>query len=77
MTDTDHDPAIRDDTTGSGKNKPQSSADGGDHAEQRDNGKAADQAGDQVKGNAKEKANIGNPTETPGSHCTGSVEQPG
>jgi membrane fusion protein, multidrug efflux system len=54
MTDTDHDPAIRDDTTGSGKNKPQSAADGGDHAEQRDNGKAADQAGDQAKGNAKQ-----------------------
>jgi membrane fusion protein, multidrug efflux system len=54
MTDTDHDPASRDDTTGSGESKPQSATDvGGNHAAQPDNGKAADQAGDQAKKNVK------------------------
>jgi membrane fusion protein, multidrug efflux system len=54
MTDTDHDPASRDDTTGSGESKPQSATDvGGNHTAQPDNGKATDQAGDQAKKNVK------------------------
>jgi membrane fusion protein, multidrug efflux system len=40
MTDTDHDPASRDDTTGSAKSNAQSGGAGGDnHAEQSDKGK--------------------------------------
>jgi membrane fusion protein (multidrug efflux system) len=66
MTDTDHDPASRDDTTGSGKSKPQSATDGGgNHAAQRDNGKAPDQAGDQAKKNVEQNVeqNVGQNTE--------------
>ena len=55
MTDTEHDPASRDDTTGSGKSKPQSAADGGgNHPNQRDNGKAPEPTRDQGQQNAKE-----------------------
>jgi membrane fusion protein, multidrug efflux system len=55
MTDTDHDPASRDDTTGSGKRKLQSAVDrGGNNVGQRDDGKARDQAGDQAKQNVEQ-----------------------
>jgi membrane fusion protein (multidrug efflux system) len=49
MTDTDYDPASRDDTTEPGKSKPQSAADGGGkNVGQRAEGKALDEAGDQA-----------------------------
>jgi membrane fusion protein, multidrug efflux system len=57
MTDTDHDPASRDDTTGSGKSKLQSAVDrGGKNVGQRDDGKARDQAGEQARQNVEQNA---------------------
>jgi membrane fusion protein, multidrug efflux system len=56
MTDTEHDPVSRDDTTGSGKSKPQSAAGGGNPAGKRDDGKAADQAKQNPKQNLEQTA---------------------